>query len=293
MSDDGMAMSSAHNPLNSTVNNSVRISVPPVGDADSALDPFLGTNLPMYPALPQSRRLSSFDPEWEDDPDYIAQRTDEAVRAMQQQVLPSADVLKEVLRELHYARSKAPPQQQRPQQRPRGGGRQAVQQEQAREGVQLVEPEMSGATTASAQMRRGIQASKIDVSASAVPLSSGEAVNSVLQDFQGRPFENTYAPARRYDLGVDPEPDLLRVNAGTGSHLQMGSTWMAADPGVALVKDFRAKAGGESAAPSTFLLLLSVPTAPELGTSQPPAAISSTLENLRNAGRFAPSWLPY
>ena len=91
MSDDGMAMSSAHNPLNSTVNNSVRISVPPVGDADSALDPFLGTNLPMYPALPQSRRLSSFDPEWEDDPDYIAQRTDEAVRAMQQQVLPSAD----------------------------------------------------------------------------------------------------------------------------------------------------------------------------------------------------------
>ena len=33
MSDDGMAMSSAHNPLNSTVNNSVRISVPPVGDA--------------------------------------------------------------------------------------------------------------------------------------------------------------------------------------------------------------------------------------------------------------------
>ena len=108
-----MAMSSAHNPLNSTINSSVRIDVPPIsGDPDSALDPFLGTNLPMYPAMPQSRRLSSFDPEWEDDPAYVAQMADEANRATQQRVLPSADVLKDVLRELHFARGQLPRQTQ-------------------------------------------------------------------------------------------------------------------------------------------------------------------------------------
>eukprot|EP01049_Picozoa_sp_SAG25_P016598 SAG25_NODE_3885_length_938_cov_0.927294_1_plen_192_part_01 len=70
-------------------------------------DPFLGTNLPMYAAFPASRRLSAFDPEWEDDPAAVEAARRDAQRALAgAKKLPSPDVLRDVIRELHQQRAR-------------------------------------------------------------------------------------------------------------------------------------------------------------------------------------------
>lgn len=65
------------------------------------LDPYLGTNLPMYPALPLPRRLSSYDPEWEEDPEFAHASRREAAAAHTSKKLPSPAVLRDILRDLN------------------------------------------------------------------------------------------------------------------------------------------------------------------------------------------------
>ena len=46
---------------------------PQPSNQDEQLNPNLGSNLPVYPAMPRPRQLSAYDPEWEEDPQFSAQ----------------------------------------------------------------------------------------------------------------------------------------------------------------------------------------------------------------------------
>eukprot|EP01052_Picozoa_sp_SAG31_P014585 SAG31_NODE_912_length_11066_cov_4.092186_2_plen_593_part_00 len=72
-----------------------------LANAPVELDPYLGTNLPMYPALPLPRRLSSFDPEWEDDPEFASASRRELAEADAAKKLPSPSVLRDILKDLN------------------------------------------------------------------------------------------------------------------------------------------------------------------------------------------------
>ena len=53
-----------------------------------------------YPALPQPRQLSAFDPEWEEDPQFVAEVRKGAMLQATSKKLPSPAVLRDILSEL-------------------------------------------------------------------------------------------------------------------------------------------------------------------------------------------------
>jgi hypothetical protein len=53
----------------------------------------------MYPALPMPRRLSSFDPEWEEDPEFTKTQELQIAQNKSTKTLPSPAVLRDILQD--------------------------------------------------------------------------------------------------------------------------------------------------------------------------------------------------
>ena len=180
------------------------------------LNPHVGTNLPLcdrtshdsarktqrsasprplrrYPALPQPRQLSAYDPEWEEDADYVERAQQTLREQAATQKLPRPAVLKDILTELTE--------------------RQAQEQQQA-EAEALAAAEAAGPS-------RELRGASTSVSFEGMADAVRTIINEDIDDAR-RTRGLTASMA-----GVQPEPDLARVNAGTGCGLQLDSVWCA------------------------------------------------------------------
>ena len=146
-----------------------------------------------YPALPQPRQLSAYDPEWEEDADYVERAQQTLREQAATQKLPRPAVLKDILTELTE--------------------RQAQEQQQA-EAEALAAAEAAGPS-------RELRGASTSVSFEGMADAVRTIINEDIDDAR-RTRGLTASMA-----GVQPEPDLARVNAGTGCGLQLDSVWCA------------------------------------------------------------------
>ena len=149
-----------------------------------------------YPALPQPRQLSAYDPEWEEDADYVERAQQTLREQAATQKLPRPAVLKDILTELTE--------------------RQAQEQQQA-EAEALAAAEAAGPS-------RELRGASTSVSFEGMADAVRTIINEDIDDAR-RTRGLTASMA-----GVQPEPDLARVNAGTGCGLQLDSVWCAPFP---------------------------------------------------------------
>lgn len=173
--------------------------------------------------MPQPRQLSAYDPEWEEDPHFTTSSRKAASAASQSKKLPSPAVLRDILSELTDK-----------------------QRSEEHEMMQASAPVPIGDTT---HLRY------LGTSTSMTFEGEMDAIASVVSNDVGR---STY---RKGELTaamacIVPEPDLVRVNAGTGSKLQLDSVWMS--------RDATKPAGGDQA-------LYAAPLLATMGGYQPEA----------------------
>ena len=148
--------------------------------------------------MPQPRQLSAYDPEWEEDPHFAASSRKAASTASQSKKLPSPAVLRDILAELT--------------------------DKQRSEECEMMQASAPG----SGPIGETTHLRYLGTSTSMTFEGEMDAIAAVVSNDVGRTThrkgELTAAMA-----GIAPEPDLVRVNAGTGSKLQLDSVWISGD----------------------------------------------------------------